>query len=165
NPSVNHLKEIVVSGAPDFQEELFKSNRTSSHVLTQDDINGIPVLGGEADMIKTLQLLPGSVRGVEGSSDLFVRGGAADQNLVLLDDAPIYNTSHMFGFLSVFNPSILDRVEAINGGFPAEYGGRLSSILNVTSNSNIASQTKVPGDVGLLATRLYVEQPLIRDKA
>src|SRR5690606_24211173 len=165
NPSVNHLKEIVVSGAPDFQEELFKSNRTSSHVLTQDDINGIPVLGGEADVIKTLQLLPGSVRGVEGSSDLFVRGGAADQNLVLLDGAPIYNTSHMLGFVSVFNPSILDRVASINGGFPAEYGGRLSSILDVASNSDIATQTGGSGDIGLIATRLYVEQPLVPDKA
>src|SRR5690606_6758985 len=97
--------------------------------------------------------------------DLFVRGGAADQNLVLLDGAPIYNTSHLFGFLSVFNPSILDHVESINGGFPAEYGGRLSSILNITSNSDIARQTKGSGDIGLIATRLYLEQPLVKDKA
>jgi hypothetical protein len=164
-PRVSQLREVTISANKYSAEDLVQSTRTGTTTLTQRDINAIPFLGGEADMIKTLQLLPGSVRGVEGSSDLFVRGGAADQNLVLLDDAPIYNTSHMFGFLSVFNPSILDRVEAINGGFPAEYGGRLSSILNVTSNSNIASQTKVSGDVGLLATRLYVEQPLIRDKA
>ena len=127
------LGEVVISSTLDIHDEIFNDNQTSKHVLTQNDINAIPVLGGEADVIKTLQLLPGTVRGIEGSSDLFVRGGAADQNLVLLDDAPIYNTSHLFGFLSVFNPDILDRVEAINGGFPAEYGGRLSSILNVNT--------------------------------
>lgn len=93
------------------------------------------------------------MRGVEGSSDLFMCGGAADQNLVLLDGAPIYNTSHLFGFLSVFNSDILDKVEAINGGFPAEYGGRLSSILNITTKYNIASKTAVSADIGLIASR------------
>jgi outer membrane cobalamin receptor len=122
-------------------------------------------LGGEADVIKTLQLLPGTLRGVEGTSDLFVRGGAADQNLVLLDGAPIYNTAHLFGFLSVFNPSILDHVESINGGFPAQYGGRLSSILDVHSTTGIADERRINGDVGLIASRLFVEQPLIKDKA
>jgi outer membrane cobalamin receptor len=164
-PKANQLEEVVISSTRNFQEEIFDSNQTSKHVLTQNDINSIPVLGGEADVIKTLQLLPGAVRGVEGSSDLFVRGGAADQNLVLLDDAPIYNTSHLFGFLSVFNADVLDQVEAINGGFPAEYGGRLSSILNVSTKSNIPDKTLVSGDVGLIASRLYVEQPIVKDKA
>ena len=159
------LQEVVVSSTLDIQQEIFESNQTSTHVLTQDDINAIPVLGGEADVIKTLQLLPGTVRGIEGSSDLFVRGGAADQNLVLLDDAPIYNTSHLFGFLSVFNADILDQVEAINGGFPAAYGGRLSSILNVTTRSKIPDRTALSGDIGLIASRLYVEQPVIKEKA
>lgn len=164
-PSTNQLREVVISGQRDFQQEIFESNRTSTHVLTQDNITGIPVLGGEADVIKTLQLLPGTLRGIEGTSDLFVRGGAADQNLVLLDGAPIYNTAHLFGFLSVFNPDILHKVEAINGGFPAEYGGRLSSILDVESTSSLADHTKVSGDIGLIASRLYVEQPLVKDKA
>ena len=161
----NSLQEVVVTGERNVQEEIFESNRTSTHVLTKDIINAIPVLGGEADLIKTLQLLPGTIRGIEGSSDLFVRGGAADQNLVLLDGAPIYNTSHLFGFLSVFNPDILERVEAINGGFPAEYGGRLSSILNVQTTSDIPEQTRVSGDIGILASRLYLEQPIVKDKA
>ena len=164
-PSVNELKEVVVSGQRDYQQEIFESNRTSTHVLTKDNINGIPVLGGEADVIKTLQLLPGTLRGVEGTSDLFVRGGAADQNLVLLDGAPIYNTAHLFGFLSVFNPSILDHVESINGGFPAQYGGRLSSILDVKSNGSLSRNREVSGDIGLIASRLSVEQPLIKNKA
>jgi hypothetical protein len=162
---INALQEVVVVGARNVQGEIFDANRTSTHVLTKDIINGLPVLGGEADVIKTLQLLPGTVRGVEGSSDLFVRGGAADQNLVLLDDVPIYNTSHLFGFLSVFNPDILEKVEAINGGFPAQYGGRLSSVLNVNTASGIADRTHVSADIGLIASRLYVEQPLIKNKA
>jgi outer membrane receptor protein involved in Fe transport len=165
NSKTNALQEVVVTGQRNVQEEIFESNRTSTHVLTKDIINAIPVLGGEADLIKTLQLLPGTVRGIEGSSDLFVRGGAADQNLVLLDGAPIYNTSHLFGFLSVFNPDILERVEAINGGFPAEYGGRLSSILNVETTSGIPEQTNFSGDIGILASRLYLEQPIVKDKA
>jgi hypothetical protein len=164
-PGVKELQEVVVSGERDFQEENFEKNRTSTHVLTREEINSIPVLGGEADVIKTLQLLPGTVRGIEGTSDLFVRGGAADQNLVLLDGAPIYNTAHLFGFLSVFNPDILYKVEAINGGFPSEYGGRLSSILDVESVSSIPRRTKVSGDIGLIASRLMVEQPLVQNKA
>lgn len=162
---INALDEVVVTGKRNFQEEIFQSNRTSTHVLTKDAINAIPVLGGEADVIKTLQLLPGTVRGIEGSSDLFVRGGAADQNLVLLDDVPIYNTSHLFGFLSVFNPDILDKVEAINGGFPAQYGGRLSSILNVETRSDIPDRTHGSADIGLIATRVFVEQPIVKNKA
>jgi hypothetical protein len=163
-PSVNELGEIIVR-SDRYREELFNSTRSGTQIISQSDINAIPVLGGEADVIKTLQLLPGTIRGVEGSSDLFVRGGAADQNLVLLDDAPIYNTSHLFGFLSVFNPDVLDKVEAINGGFPAQYGGRLSSILDVKTNSEVASQTHLSGDIGLIATRLYLEQPIAKDKA
>jgi hypothetical protein len=164
-PAANQLRELVISSTHDIQKDIFDDNQTSKHVLTKDEISSIPVLGGEADVIKTLQLLPGTVRGVEGSSDLFVRGGAADQNLVLLDDAPIYNTSHLFGFLSVFNADILDKVEAINGGFPASYGGRLSSILNVNTRSRIPERSMVSGDIGLIASRLYVEQPILKNKA
>lgn len=162
---LHELHEVVVEGRRSGTEDLFDANRTSSHFLSQDDVKGIPVLGGEADVIKTLQLLPGTVRGVEGSSDLFVRGGAADQNLVLLDDIPIYNTSHLFGFLSVFNPDVLDHVEAINGGFPAAYGGRLSSILDVRTKSRIPERTNASADIGLIASRLFVETPIVRDKA
>lgn len=164
-PHVSELQEVVVTSQKYTQQDLFESTRTGTTTLTQDDINAIPVLGGEADIIKTLQLLPGTIRGIEGSSDLFVRGGAADQNLILLDDAPIYNSSHLFGFLSVFNPDILDNVEAINGGFPAQYGGRLSSILNVNTTSSLATKTHISGDIGLIASRFYIEQPLVKDKA
>jgi hypothetical protein len=162
---LNELKAVVVEDKRDRQQEIFNTNQTSTNVLTKEDITGIPVLMGEADVIKTLQLLPGTVRGVEGSSDLFVRGGAADQNLVLLDGAPVYNTSHLFGFLSVFNPDILDEVESINGGFPARYGGRLSSILNVNTSGDIPDKTHLSGDIGLISSRLFLQQPVVKDKA
>lgn len=162
---VDQLNEVVINADRYSNADIVNSTRSGTNRLTQKDLNAVPALMGEADLIKTLQLLPGTVKGVEGSSDLFVRGGAADQNLVLLDGAPIYNTSHLFGFLSVFNPDILDHVEAINGGFPAEFGGRLSSILNVKTVDIIPDRTRVSGDVGLISSRLFVEQPLKKDKA
>lgn len=164
SPSIEQLEEVSVTANRYSQESLVSSSRTSTTTLSRKDITAIPALGGEADVVKTLQLLPGTARGMEGSSDLFVRGGAADQNLVLLDDAPIYNTSHLFGFLSVFNPDVLGKVEAITGGFPAEYGGRLSSVIDITSKNRIARQTHVSGNIGLIASRLFVEQPIIKDK-
>jgi hypothetical protein len=165
SPKIHQLKEVIVTANRFTSEDLMQSTRTGTTTLTAKDVNAIPVLGGEADLIKTLQLLPGTIRGVEGTSDLFVRGGAADQNLVLLDGATIYNTSHLFGFLSVFNPDILNNVEAINGGFPAEYGGRLSSILNVNSDASIPERTHGSADIGLIASRLFIEQPIVKNKA
>lgn len=162
--TAGHLQEVEIIGQRNPQEEMLQTNRTSTYLLTQEDIRMLPILGGEADVIKALQLLPGTVRGVEGSSDLFVRGGAADQNLVLLDDVPIYNPSHMLGFISVFNPDILHKVEAINGGFPAEFGGRLSSILNIETIDNVATKTRISGDIGVIASRLFIEQPVVKDK-
>lgn len=158
------LSEVTISEKRYSQSDWIETTRSGTNTLTPEEISSIPVLGGEADLIKVLQLLPGTVRGVEGSSDLFVRGGAADQNLVLLDDATIYNTSHLFGFLSVFSPEILENVEAVNGGFPANYGGRLSSVLNVETISDVADNTHVSGNIGLIASRLFVEQPLVKNK-
>lgn len=162
--SVDKLEEVVVTGQRFSQQEIFESTRTSSTVVTSDDINAIPVLGGEADLIKAIQLLPGTIQGIEGSTDLFVRGGAADQNLVLLDQMPIYNTSHLFGFLSVFNPDMIEKVESVNGGFPADYGGRLSSVLDIQTRTGVPEKTHISGNIGSIATRLFLEQPLIKDK-
>lgn len=158
------LREVTITDKRYSQSDWIETTRSGTNSLSPEEVNSIPVLGGEADVLKVLQLLPGTLRGVEGSSDLFVRGGAADQNLVLLDDAPIYNTSHLFGFLSVFSPEILQHVESVNGGFPANYGGRLSSVLNVETISDIADKTHASGNIGLLASRLFVEQPIIKDK-
>ncbi len=163
-PHIEQLDEVVISTTRFKQSDQLQTTRMSSVTLTGSEINAIPVLGGEADLLKTIQLLPGVSKGVEGSTDIFVRGGAADQNLVLLDGAPVYNTGHLFGFLSVFNPDVLSSVESMNGAFPAEYGGRLSSILDVHSKSAFADRTHVKGNIGVLATRLMVEQPIIRDK-
>ena len=162
---VDELKEVTITDRRYSQSDWIETTRSGTITVSPDEINSIPVLGGEADLIKVLQLLPGTIRGVEGSSDLFVRGGAADQNLVLLDDAPIYNTSHLFGFLSVFSPEILQNVESVNGAFPANYGGRLSSVLNVETISDIADKTHVSGNIGMLASRLFIEQPLVKNKA
>lgn len=163
-PGIGELEEVIVTGQRFSQQEIFESTRTSTTVVTSNDINAIPVLGGEADLIKAIQLLPGTIQGIEGSTDLFVRGGAADQNLVLLDQIPIYNTSHLFGFMSVFNPDMIDKVESVNGGFPADYGGRLSSVLDIQTRTGIPEKTRITGNVGSIATRLFVEHPVIKDK-
>lgn len=164
SPAIGQLDEVVVSGSRYRQSDQLQTTRMSAVTLTGSEINSIPVLGGEADLLKTVQLLPGVSKGVEGSTDIFVRGGAADQNLVLLDGAPIYNTGHLFGFLSVFNPDVLSRVESMNGAFPANYGGRLSSILDVYSKSAFADKTEVKGNIGVLASRLMVRQPIVKEK-
>lgn len=158
------LNEIIVTADRTLQSDQFETTRMSTNTLSGKEISSIPVLGGEADLIKTIQLLPGVTKGADGTTDLFVRGGAADQNLVMLDGAPVYNTGHLFGFLSVFNPDMLDKVESINGAFPSEYGGRLSSILDVSSKSTMPNRTKLKGNIGLLASRLMIEQPIVKDK-
>jgi len=158
------LNEIVISGTRNLQSDQLENTRSSTLTLSTKEINSIPVLGGEADPIKTLQLLPGVSKGVEGTTDLFVRGGAADQNLILLDGAPFYNIGHLFGFLSVFNADILQDVTAINGAFPADVGGRLSSIMQINTRSTFTDKTKVQANVGLLASRIMVQQPILKDK-
>ncbi len=163
-PKSEELEEVTITADRTLQSDQFQTTRMSTNSLSGKEISSIPVLGGEADVIKTIQLLPGVTKGADGTTDLFVRGGAADQNLVLLDGAPVYNTGHLFGFLSVFNPDVLDKVESINGAFPAEYGGRLSSILDVTSRSSFPTKTQVKGNIGLLASRLMIEQPILKDK-
>ena len=162
---IDQLEEIVISGDRFSNEDIVHSMITGTHVLTQNDLLRLPSFMGEADLLKAIRLLPGTSGGMEGSADSFVRGGAADQNLVLLDGAPIYNTGHLLGFLSVFNPDILDNVEVMNGGFPAEFGGRLSSVLNINSISLIPEKTKISADIGLIASRIKIEQPIIKDKA
>ncbi len=128
-------------------------------------VKELPVLMGEADVMKALQLLPGVQSGVEGSSGLYVRGGGPDQNLILLDGAPVYNAAHLFGFLSVFNPDALHSVELIKGGFPARYGGRLSSVVNVVMKEGNVKKTAGTASVGLVGARLTIEGPLLKDRS
>ena len=128
------------------------------------EIEKIPALLGEADVIKSIQLLPGVSTVGEGATGFNVRGGGVDQNLVLLDDAPVFNSSHLFGFFSVFNPDAVKSVKLIKGGIPSNYGGRLSSILDVQMREGNKKRVAGEGGVGLLFSRLTLEAPIIKDK-
>ena len=127
-------------------------------------IKSAPVLMGEVDVLKTLQLLPGVQSGAEGMSGLYVRGGSPDQNLILLDDAPVYNVSHLFGFFSVFNADAIKNVQLTKAGFPARYGGRLSSVLEIDMKDGNMKEFEAEGSVGLIASQLTVQGPLRKDR-
>jgi hypothetical protein len=127
-------------------------------------IKRMPAILGEPDLIKTLQLLPGVQSGSEGSAGFYVRGGGPAQNLVLLDGAPLYNTSHLFGFFSTFNPDALNNVKLIKGGFPARYGGRLSSVLDISMKDGNLKKWNTEGGIGLISSRITVQGPIIKDK-
>jgi hypothetical protein len=123
-------------------------------------VKSLPVLMGERDVLKTVQLLPGVQSGSEGSSGIYVRGGGPDQNLILLDGVPVYNVSHLFGFFSVFNPDAIKAVELIKGGFPARYGGRLSSVLDIRMKEGNMNKLSGEGSIGLVASKLTLEGPI-----
>ncbi|WP_347158538.1 TonB-dependent receptor [Pontibacter chitinilyticus] len=139
--------------------------RMSIERLTSREAKLLPSLFGEVDLIKTLQLKPGVKSGGEGSSGMYVRGGGPDQNLVLLDGAVVYNPSHLFGFFSVFNPDAVKSVELFKGGFPAQFGGRLSSVLDVDMTEGNNERIHTSGGLGLISSRLSVDGPIAKDKA
>lgn len=120
----------------------------------------VPALLGEVDIIKSIQLLPGVQSGMEGSSGLYVRGGAPDQNLILLDGAPVYNASHLFGFYSVFNADAVKSIKLTKGGFPARFGGRLSSVLEISMNEGNNQEVRGLASIGLISSRFMLEGPL-----
>ncbi len=128
------------------------------------DIETIPVIFGEKDIMKTLQLTPGVKTAGEGNSGFFVRGGGADQNLVLLDEAVVYNASHLLGFFSVFNSDAVKDVSLYKSGIPAEYGGRASSVMDVKMKDGNSKNFGVSGGIGLISSRLAVEGPIVKDK-
>ena len=128
------------------------------------EINNIPVLFGERDVLKTIQLLPGIKSAGEGSSGFNVRGGAADQNLILLDEATVYNASHLLGFFSVFNSDAIKDVSIYKGNEPAEYGGRLASVLDIKMNDGNNQKFGVSGGLGLISSRINIEGPIVKDK-
>lgn len=145
-------------------EKSLEQTQMSSINLSMDKVKSLPVLLGERDVIKTLQLMPGVQSGVEGASGLYVRGGGPDQNLILLDGVPVYNASHLFGFFSIFNTDALNSVQLIKGGFPAEYGGRLSSVIDMRMKEGNSKKISGEGGIGLIAARLTLEGPIIKDK-
>jgi hypothetical protein len=133
--------------------------------LSVAETKNIPMLLGERDVLKTIQLLPGIKTAGEGSSGFFVRGGAADQNLILLDEATVYNASHLLGFFSTFNSDAIKDITVYKGGMPAQYGGRLSSVLDIKMNEGNNQEYDVSGGIGLISTKLNVEGPLQKGRS
>ncbi len=159
--AANEIDEVVIEA--EGAEQNIKSIEMSVNKIDAKDIKKIPALLGEADVVKSVLLLPGVSTVGEGSTGFNVRGGGIDQNLVLLDEAPVYNSSHLFGFFSVFNPDAVKNVKLVKGGIAPEYGGRLSSILDVRMKEGNSKKFTGTGGVGLIFSRLALEGP-INDK-
>lgn len=159
---LNTLEEIVISG--NAIEEIQQQTQMSRVNVSVQEIKKLPALLGEVDVLKTLQLLPGVQSGNEGTSGVYVRGGGPDQNLILLDGVPVYNASHLFGFFSVFNPDAINNVEIIKGGFPARYGGRLSSVIDITMKDGNRNEFHGEGSIGLVSSKLTLEGPINKGK-
>ncbi|MBN8684385.1 MAG: TonB-dependent receptor [Chitinophagales bacterium] len=157
------LNEVVVQ-ANQLAEKV-KSTEMSVATLSTKDVKSLPALFGEVDIIKILQLKPGITPGAEGTTGLFVRGGNSDQNLIVLDEAVVYNASHLFGFFSTFNSDAVKDLKVYKGGFPAQYGGRLSSVIDVRMKEGNNQKFSGSGGLGLIASRLTLEGPIQKDKS
>ncbi|WP_424000477.1 TonB-dependent receptor [Maribacter sp. IgM3_T14_3] len=157
------LEEVVVT--ENVEKMDIRKPQMSVNTLSVGTIKKIPVILGEADVIKSILLLPGVTNAGEGASGFNVRGGSADQNLILLDEAIIFNSSHLFGFFSVFNPDAIKDVKLYKGGIPARYGGRVSSVLDIFQKEGNSKEFKMNGGIGAVASRLLVEGPIKKDKA
>lgn len=155
------LEDIVISAEK--AERVSESNRMSTISMPVSQIRYVPALLGEKDVFKVLQLMPGVQKGSEGSSGLYVRGGGPDQNLIILDDAPVYNAFHLFGFFSIFNGDALKSVELTKGGFPARYGGRLSSVVEMTMKDGNKQKFAGEAGIGLISSHLLIEGPIKKD--
>jgi hypothetical protein len=159
----NDLKEVVISADRPNNDNI-ASPQMGVEKLNMAQINQVPVLLGERDILKTLSLLPGVKSAGEGNTGFYVRGGGADQNLILLDEATVYNASHFFGFFSTFNSDAIKDVSLYKGGMPAEFGGRLSSVLDIKMNEGNNKDYTVQGGLGLISSRIKVEGPIVQDK-
>ncbi|ADR21834.1 collagen-binding protein [Marivirga tractuosa] len=157
------LEEVVVSAKR--SDENVSSVKMSTEKLQIERIKSMPALFGEVDVVKSLQLLPGVSTAGEGTSGMFVRGGSSDQNLILLDEATVYNASHLLGFFSVFNPDAVKNVEIYKGGIPAKYGGRVSSILDIQMREGNNQKFAVSGGLGTISSRLTAEVPIVKDQS
>lgn len=156
------LEEVVVSA------EAANANVTKTEMsvakLSPKEVEAVPVIFGEKDIIKMVQLLPGVKTSGEGGSGFSVRGGGLDQNLILLDEAPVYNASHLLGFFSVFNSDAIKDVTLYKGGMPAEYGGRASSVMDVVMKDGNSKRFGASGGIGLISSKLTLEAPIVKDK-
>jgi len=160
---VEQLDEVVVT--EDVEKVNIRKPQMSVNSLSVQTIKKIPVVLGEADVIKSLILLPGVTSAGEASSGYNVRGGAVDQNLILLDEATIFNSSHLFGFFSVFNPDAIKDVKLFKGGIPSRYGGRVSSVLEIFQKEGNSKKFHMTGGIGAVSSRLMAEGPIVKDKA
>ncbi|MBO3117322.1 TonB-dependent receptor [Winogradskyella sp. DF17] len=156
------LDEVLIK--EDVERLNIKKPQMSVNALSIQTIKNMPVVLGEVDVIKSITLLPGVTNAGEGSSGFNVRGGAADQNLILLDEAIIFNSSHLFGFFSVFNPDAIKDLKLYKGGIPAKYGGRVSSVLDIYQKEGNSNQFKMNGGIGLVSSRLLAEGPVKKEK-
>jgi len=163
----------LLENSSNLQEVVVKASRNDDNVQkTQMGVidvpmklaNSLPVVLGERDIMKIIQLLPGVQAGNEGTTGFYVRGGNSDQNLVQLDEATVYNPNHLFGLFSTFNSNALNRVTLIKGGFPAQYGGRLSSVLDITMKEGNNKKVAVEGGIGLISSNLTIEGPIKKEK-
>ncbi|GAB3204228.1 outer membrane receptor for ferrienterochelin and colicin [Pontibacter aydingkolensis] len=157
------LKEVEV--VAERVEKVSQAVDMSKIEVPISQIKSIPALLGEKDVMKVLQLMPGVQSGSEGNSGIYVRGGGPDQNLIILDDATVYNASHLFGFFSLFNGDALKSVELTKGGFPARYGGRLSSVIDLNMKDGNKEELHGEGGIGLISSRLMLEGPLSKGKS
>jgi len=159
--SADVMDEVIV------EAEAVDNNTTGTQMgeidLNMDRVKTLPAFMGEVDILKTVQFLPGVSSGGEGNTGFYVRGGGPDQNLILLDEATVYNASHLFGFFSVFNADAIKNVKMIKGGMPANYGGRISSVLDINMKDGNYKEYHASGGIGLIASRLTVEGPLKKD--
>ena len=158
------MEEIVVSAEKDKAKQNVESTQMGTLELPTEDIKKLPALMGEVDVLKAIQLLPGVLSSGEGNSGFYVRGGGPDQNLVLLDEAPVYNSGHLLGFFSVFNADAIKNTTLIKGGMPANYGGRLSSVVDVQMKEGNNKYFEAEGGIGLISSRLTVQGPILKDK-
>jgi TonB dependent receptor/TonB-dependent Receptor Plug Domain/CarboxypepD_reg-like domain len=157
------MDEVVI--VAEQQEKVSDNTQMSQISIPIEQIKEIPALLGEKDVLKVIQLMPGVQKGQEGSSGFYVRGGGPDQNLIILDDATVYNAFHLFGFFSLFNGDALKSVELTKGGFPARYGGRLSSVLEMQMREGDKQKYHVETGIGLISSRLTVEGPILKGKS
>jgi hypothetical protein len=162
SPSRSQLEEVVVNSRK--KNDNITKAIMGVQKLSINEIKNIPVLFGEKDVLKTIQLLPGIKSAGEGNSGFYVRGGGADQNLILLDEATVYNASHLLGFFSTFNSDAIKDITVYKGGMPAEYGGRLSSVVDIKTNDGSNQNFGVSGGIGLISSRLNAEGPIVKNK-
>lgn len=157
------MSEVVVYNRR--RDANVKNAQMGKFDLSIGQIKNIPAFMGEVDVLKAIQLLPGVRNAGEGNAGFYVRGGGPDQNLIMLDDAVVYNTGHLFGFFSIFNSDAIKHVSLIKGGMPAQYGGRLSSVLDISMKDGNINKFQVDGGIGLIASRFSIQGPIVKNKA